>query len=183
MLTAVFEDFRHTCEQNEGMAGYGWDEYDIRNGGRQTIHDAGNNLDLTIDFIKVPGGDNGGNWGARVKGVPRDGGADDQPTTLVFYAGLEGEGNVGVGSTPDPLGFTGDVKLVGSTPGLENFAIDVTTGPQDNEHPEHEHPTYQDKPLDRTLVASLTMPKENVWQTKGWYLPLEGVLWIMIDIV
>ena len=72
MLTGAFEDFRHTCEQNEGMAGYGWDEYDIRKGGRQTIHDAGNNLDLTIDFIKVPGGEKGGNWGARVKGVPRD---------------------------------------------------------------------------------------------------------------
>lgn len=182
MLTGAFEDFRHTCEQNEGMAGYGWDEYDIRKGGRQTIHDAGNNLDLTIDFIKVPGGEKGGNWGARVKGVPRDGNAD-QPTTLVFYAGLEGEGNIEVASEREPLGFTGDVKLEGSTPDLGDFAIDVTTGPQDNKHPEHEHPTYQEKPLDRTLVASLTMPKENVWQTKGWCLPLYYVLWIGIDIV
>lgn len=150
------------------MAGYGWDEYDIRKGGRQTIHDAGNSLDLTIDFIKVPGGEHGGNWGARVKGVPREDAADDQPTTLVFYAGLENEGNIEVATEGEPTGFTGDVKLEGSTPGLGGFTVDVTTGPDSNEHPEHDHPTYQDKPLDRTLVTSLTMPQEHVWQTKGW---------------
>lgn len=149
------------------MTGYGWDEYDIRNGGRQTIHDNGNNLDLTIDFIKVPGGDKGGNWGARVKGVPMKGADPDQPTTVVFHAGLEGEGNIEVASERELLGFTGDVKLEGTAPGLGDFKIDVTTGSEDNKHPKHDHPTYQDKPLDRTLVASLTMPKDNVWQTKG----------------
>lgn len=151
------------------MAGYGWDEYDIREGGRQTIHDAGNSLDLTIDFIKVPGGENGGNWGARVKGVPREDGSDDQPMSLVFYAGLEGEGNIEVATEGEDLGFTGDVKLKGSTPYLGDFAVDVTTGPQSNRHPEHDHPTYEDKPLDHTLVASLTMPPGNVWQTKGLF--------------
>lgn len=154
------------------MAGYGWDEYDIRNGGRQTIHDAGNSLDLTIDFIKVPGGEHGGNWGARVKGVPREDAADDQPTTLVLYTGLEGEGNIEVATEREPLGFTGDVKLEGNTPGLGDFTVDVTEG-QGNKHPEHDHPTWDDKPLDRTLVASLTMPQEHVWQTKGWCLANE----------
>src|ERR1700761_6777148 len=52
--------FRHTCEQHEGMAGYGWEEYDARNGGRQVIHDTGNKIDLVIDFVKVPGGQHGG---------------------------------------------------------------------------------------------------------------------------
>lgn len=154
------------------MAGYGWDEYDIREGGRQTIHDAGNSIDLTIDFIKVPGGENGGNWGARVKGVPREDGYDDQPMSLVFYAGLEGEGNIEVANDGDDLGFTGDVNLKGSTPGLGDFTVDVTTGPQSNQHPEHDHPTYEDKPLDHTLVASVTMPPGNVWQTKGSCLPV-----------
>ncbi|BCR88942.1 mannosyl-oligosaccharide glucosidase [Aspergillus chevalieri] len=160
------QNFRHTCEQNEGMAGYGWDEYDIREGGRQTIHDAGNSIDLTIDFVKVPGGENGGNWGARIKGVPREDGYDDQPMSLVFYAGLEGEGNIEVANEGDDLGFTGDVNLKGSTPGLGGFSVDVTTGPESNQHPEHDHPTYEDKPLDHTLVASVTMPPGNVWQTK-----------------
>ncbi|KAL4898614.1 mannosyl-oligosaccharide glucosidase [Aspergillus ambiguus] len=161
------QNFRHTCEQNEGMAGYGWDEYDIRKGGRETIHDVGNSLDLTIDFIKVPGGQHGGNWAARVKGVPRDDASPDQPTSLVFYSALEGLGSLGVANEgDDPRGFEGDVKVTGYTPELGDFSIDVTTGPKSNEHPEHEHPVYDDKPLDRTWVSSVTMPSEHVWQTK-----------------
>ncbi|CAI4216854.1 unnamed protein product [Parascedosporium putredinis] len=45
--------FRYTCEQHEGLAGYGWDEYDIRRGGVETIHDVANQLDLTVSFVKV----------------------------------------------------------------------------------------------------------------------------------
>lgn len=148
------------------MAGYGWDEYDVRKGGRQTIHDAGNTVDITIDFIKVPGGLHGGSWGARVKGVPREDAPAQQFTTVVFYAGLEGLGNLQVENEPDTLGLEGDVKLKGYTPDLGSFTIDVTTGPESNEHPQHSHPSYAEKPLDRTLVTSLQLPSEHLWQTR-----------------
>ncbi|KAJ9267077.1 CAZyme family GH63 [Paecilomyces variotii] len=160
------DNFRHTCEQHSGMAGYGWDEYDIRKGGRQTIHDAGNTIDITIDFIKVPGGTHGGSWAARVKGVPREDAPDAQLTTMVFYTGLEGLGSLEVANEPDPLGFEGDVKINGMTPDLGDFTIDITAGPDSNEHPYHSHPSYEQKPLDRTMVASLFMPQEFLWQTK-----------------
>jgi mannosyl-oligosaccharide glucosidase len=148
------------------MAGYGWDEYDIRKGGRQTIHDTGNSLDLTIDFIKVPGGQHGGSWAARVRGIPREDGSPDQPTSIVFYATLEGLGNLGVATESGPIGYQGDVKLMGYTTELGDFSIDVTAGPETNEHPEHGHPSYEDKPLDRTLVSSSTIAPENLWQVK-----------------
>ncbi|PLN83537.1 glycoside hydrolase [Aspergillus taichungensis] len=160
------QNFRHTCEQNEGMAGYGWDEYDIRKGGRQTIHDAGNSVDMTIDFVKVPGGQHGGSWAARVKGVPRDDAPPDHSTSVIFFAALEGLGSLGVETEVDPRGFEDNVKLTGSTLDLGDFAIDVTAGPASNEHPEHTHPTWEDKPLDRTFVSSATMPPEHLWQTK-----------------
>lgn len=41
------------------MAGYGWEEYDVRTGGRQVIRDRGNKVDITTEFVKVAGGDNG----------------------------------------------------------------------------------------------------------------------------
>lgn len=169
-LTLFNLDFRHTCEQNEGMAGYGWDEYDIRKGGRQTIHDAGNTLDLTIEFVKVPTGQHGGSWGARVKGVPREDAPAEQVTTVVFYTTLEGSGSLGVASEEaDSRGFESDVKFAGHTPDLGDFSIDVTAGPESNGHPFHSHPTYEDKPLDRTLVSSETFPPENLWQSKGTF--------------
>jgi mannosyl-oligosaccharide glucosidase len=152
------------------MRGYGWDEYDIRQGGRQTIHDTGNKLDLTIDFIKVPGV-HGGNWGVRVKGVPSQDASPEELTTIIFYAGLEGLGALEAAIEPDPLGFKGDVKFTGETPELGDFAIDVTAGPASNEHPRHTHPSYGDKPLDRTIVASLQIPPDQLWQTKGSSIP------------
>ncbi|BDD61765.1 hypothetical protein MAP00_006790 [Monascus purpureus] len=163
---SVQRNLRHTCEQNEGMAGYGWDEYDIRKGGRETIHDAGNTLDLTIDFVKVPGGQHGGNWAARIKGVPREEGSDEQITTVVFYATLEGLGNIGVATDSDGRGFEGDVKFTGNTLDLGDFSLDVTAGPETNEHPFYDHPSYEDKPLDRSIVSSLFLEAQLLWQSK-----------------
>jgi mannosyl-oligosaccharide glucosidase len=41
------------------MAGYGWEEYDVRTGGKQVIRDQTNKVDLTTEFVKVEGGNNG----------------------------------------------------------------------------------------------------------------------------
>ncbi|CAG8386505.1 unnamed protein product [Penicillium salamii] len=160
------QNFRHTCEQNEGMAGYGWDEYDIRKGGRETIHDTENNLDLTIDFIKVPGGQHGGSWGFRVKGTPSDG-DPHQPTSMVFYSTLEGFGQLGVESESTGNGIEGDVKLEGSSMELGDFTIEVTNGPSNNAHPRFEHQSSKDKPLERSIVSSVSFPEEQLWQAKG----------------
>ncbi len=162
----MFTDFRHTCEQHEGMAGYGWDEYDVRDGGRQTIHDAGNNIDITTEFVKIPGGTHGGNWGVRIKGAPRDDAHPNLKTTIIFYTAMEGLGSLEVANERDPLGVEGTVTIKGQTSELGDFNIDITEGPGSNRHPPSTHPSYQDKPLDRTMVASFRVPEEALWQTK-----------------
>lgn len=167
-------DFRYTCEQNEGMAGYGWDEYDVRTGGRETIHDTGNTLDLTIDFIKVPGGNNGGSWGARIKGQPQSDAPADQITTLIFYTANEGTGSLQVAGEPELLGYKGDVRISGSTEELGDFNIDVTNGPATNAHPPRKHASYDDKPLDRTMVSSLDAPSHVLWHGKCKLCPFHG---------
>lgn len=152
------------------MRGYGWDEYDVRKGGRQSIHDVGNSIDLTIDFVKVPGGLHGGSWAARVKGTPREDAPEDLYTSLVFYASLEGLGSLHVDNAVEQqMGLKGDVKLKGMTPELGDFTISVTTGPDSNKHPEFDHPSSAEKSLDRPLVASVETPQENLWQAKGEY--------------
>lgn len=148
------------------MAGYGWNEYDTRKGGRETIHDAGNSLDVTVDFVKVPGGQHGGNWAARVKGVPRKGASPDLSTSIFFYAGVEGVGRLSVENEPDPLGFESDVKLSGESIGLGDFSLDITSGPESNRHPYHTHPSYQAKPLDRSRVSSFPLPQEHLWKLR-----------------
>lgn len=157
--------FRHTCEQHAGMAGYGWDEYDVRQGGRQTIHDAGNKLDLITEFVKFPGGEHGGSWAVRVKGTLREDADPKQKSTVIFYSAMDGPGELGVQSAVDPLGFEEDVDLAGQTKELGEFQIKVTRGPDSNRHPKRTHQTYGDKPLDRTMVSSLQVPPEAIWQS------------------
>jgi len=149
------------------MAGYGWDEYDVRTGGKQTIHDAGNLVDLTTEFVKVPGGSHGGSWGVRVTGKLRDDAPLDTKTTVIFYVGNSGEGILQVANEFDTTGYKEDVSIQGQTEELGSFQVVVTDGPTSNQHPFHNHPSYNDRPLDRTFVQSVEVPKEIVWQAKN----------------
>ncbi len=148
------------------MAGYGWDEYDVRTGGRQTIHDTGNQLDLQTEFVKVPGGTHGGSWGVRIKGTPREGAAPNLKSTVIFSATWEGPGGLEVDNEGAEAGYDDVVPLSGSSPDLGEFAIDITAGPRTNKHPRHNHPSYQTKPLDRTFVHSFQVSEDALWQTK-----------------
>ncbi|KAL2039100.1 hypothetical protein N7G274_008149 [Stereocaulon virgatum] len=162
----VQNNFRHTCEQHEGMAGYGWDEYDVRLGGRQTIHDAGNSIDITTEFVKIPGGQNGGSWGVRVKGTPRDDAPNRLISTVLFYAGMEGLGSLRVRNEPDDQGIEGTVTMDGNGEGLGDFTLEVTRGPERNRYPPPTHKSFMDKPLDLSIVTSLQVKDENLWQAK-----------------
>ncbi|KAF1961233.1 glycoside hydrolase [Byssothecium circinans] len=160
----VQNTFRHTCEQHE-LDGYGWDEYDVRSGGRQTIHDPANHIDITTEFIKFPGGQHGGSWGARIKGTPREDASPDLKTTVVWYHTLEGLGVLESQGDAEETGAEGDVVLRGRTVELGEFEIKITEGKGD--HPQTGHPSYQEKPLDRTIVHSGQVPDEALWQAKA----------------
>ena len=159
-------DFRHTCEQNEGMVGYGWDEYDVRLGGRQTIHDAGNTVDITTEFVKIPGGEHGGSWGVRIKGTPREDAPPRFISTVFFYAGMEGLGKLGVRNAPDEQGIEGTVVMDGESEELGKFTLDITRGPETNKHPPPTHKSFLMKPLDLSIVSSLQAKEETLWQVK-----------------
>ncbi|KAG9229139.1 glycoside hydrolase family 63 protein [Amylocarpus encephaloides] len=157
-------NFRHTCEQGDDMKGYGWDEFDARSGGQQTIYDQHNGIDITTMFVKIPGGNNGGSWAARVRGIARQDAAPDLKTTMIYYATLEGLGSLEVENEQDPLGLKGDVVLNGDSDRLGEYKITITAGR--GSHPEHAHPSYKEKPLDRTIVRSLQAPPDVLWQMK-----------------
>ncbi|ORY10249.1 glycoside hydrolase [Clohesyomyces aquaticus] len=161
---SVQNNFRHTCEQHE-LDGYGWDEYDVRTGGRQTIHDPANRIDLTTEFVKVAGGQHGGNWGVRIKGTPREDASPDLRTTVVWYSFLEGLGSLDVDEGDEgELAREGDVVMKGQTAELGDFELKVAEGSGD--HPRIDHPSAAEKPLDKTLINSMQLPEEALWQTK-----------------
>lgn len=154
--------FRHTCEQGGDMQGYGWDEYDARTGGRQTIHDKGNQIDLTIDFVKAAG-PNGGSWAARVQGTPMKAASKDLVTSLFFHMAMEGFGDLAVDSASDRKG---SALFKGQTTELGDFTFEVTAGKK-NRFPKKAHPSWDSKPLDRSLITSLQVPPEHLWASKN----------------
>ncbi|KAI1262570.1 glycoside hydrolase family 63 protein [Xylariaceae sp. FL1019] len=162
----VQENLRYTCEQNEGMAGYGWDEYDTRKGGVQTIHDRGNKIDMTTTFVKVPGGSHGGSWGVRIKGVPRDDASDNLPTTVIFTIATEGPGEQLdiVEGAPDG-GFDGDVTFTSSSAQLGAYNIKVTKGT--GNHPTSNHASSKDRDTEKTVLFSSNLPSEHLWYGKN----------------
>ena len=174
-------DFRFTCEQHAGVAGagipgYGWDVYDPRTGGVQTIGDKGNGIDLETSFVKF---DEGG-WGARIKGTVREdaepgpgsqnGVAENLKTTILFTVGVGGMGSLDIEDAKEgaELGFTGEVVMSGQTTDLGEFKLTITE-PESNSHPVHNHPSYASKPLDRTFVNSIRVPEDALWQGKGMF--------------
>ncbi|KAK5137097.1 hypothetical protein LTR08_001106 [Meristemomyces frigidus] len=172
---SVQNNIRYTCEQHEGMAGYGWDAYDPRTGGVQTVHDKGNGIDIETSFVKFDEGRGG--WGARIKGTPRAdaepgagsrGGVQEMKTAVWFHVGMEGLGSVAVQDVEgaEEMGFERDVVLDGQSQDLGDFTLTITA-PEGNSHPLHAHPAYKDKPLDRTFVHSLQVPDDALWQAKS----------------
>jgi len=174
-FTNIQTNIRYTCEQHEGMAGYGWDAYDPRTGGIQTIHDRGNGIDLETSFVKFDHGRSG--WGARIKGTPREdaepgagseGGAHTMKTAVWFTVGMEGLGSVEPQDIEgsEEAGYEHDVVFSGQTNDLGDFKLTITEA-EGNSHPLHAHPSYKSKPLDHTFVHSLQVPEEALWQAKG----------------
>lgn len=157
---------RYTCEQGDDMQGYGWDAYDPRMGGVQTMHDKGNGIDLETSFVKFDQG-----WGARIKGTVREDAESGQSlkTSIWLNTGLEGLGSLQVedAEAHEGSGFEGNVVLNGETDNLGEFKLTISEPEGKNSHPTHAHPSYQTKPLDRTLVHSLQVPAEAIWQAKG----------------
>ncbi|UNI18650.1 Mannosyl-oligosaccharide glucosidase [Purpureocillium takamizusanense] len=160
----VKDGFRLTCEQGEEMRGYGWDEYDARTGGVQTIHDEGNKLDLTTSFVKVPGGSHGGSWAVRIKGELRDGAPEDQKTTVYYYFAQDGEGDLQVEGAGTEFGFEGDVALKGNSKSLGDYSILVTKGK--GKHPSVDHDLSTKRHGDTTVVGSLQYADNLLWQAK-----------------
>lgn len=154
-------DLRHTCEQDEGMAGYGWTTYDIRNGGSQTIHDSSNKLDFVTEFSKIPGGQHGGHWGVRVKGMPGTNAKENLKTIVILYVAMEDMKPNNESELECTYGQddneSNDVQCQGEISGLGGFKIHV---------PADSHVHRKQRLPSKTFVKSLLIPENMIWNAK-----------------
>jgi mannosyl-oligosaccharide glucosidase len=150
---------RHTCEQSDGMAGYGWSAYDGRNGGTQTIADPANSVVITTEFIKTSNSPDRGNWAARVRGKPSAGAGQNWNLTAVLYFAMDGDRDT---NTPSHLSCKTEsvsapdlvVQCEGSAPVLDRFKLDI--------------PKHPKQPgLNQIKLHSLTVSNDDLWKAKG----------------
>ncbi|KAK3685927.1 glycoside hydrolase family 63 protein [Podospora appendiculata] len=170
---------RYTCEQNDGMKGYGWDEYDTRRGGIQSIRDNVNGIELTTSFVKVPGGAHGGSWAARIKGQLNDDAPQDRKTIVILYVTQEGLGELEALEGDDKFGYDDDVTLQGSSAALGDYKLVVTRGT--GKQPTSDHRLSEFRGPGQTVVQSLSYAEELLWQAKAVVFKQlkEGVDWLV----
>ncbi|KAG0341939.1 Processing alpha glucosidase I [Podila humilis] len=143
------DNIRHACEERDGFEKYGWLKHDGRSFGIQQLKDTALNVELTTEFVKIPGGEHGGSWGARISGKPI---RKDEPMTIstIYYIGLDGDGSLKVENSGES---GGPVIIKGNTPDLGDFEFSIlqTKGARDDQPVRH---------------AGLTLPPASVWRVK-----------------
>ncbi|CCM02864.1 uncharacterized protein FIBRA_04976 [Fibroporia radiculosa] len=156
---------RHACDQGDGLNGYSWTEYDAREGGVQVIKDGPNNVIITTEFLKIPGGEHGGSWAARIKGKPMDP-AFPSRISAIFYAGLEGLGGLDMETEEDDNGIEGPIQFVGSSPDLDEFTIRIEDGPSNDALTTGPHAADFAHRLERTHFIGRHVQPGTVWQAR-----------------
>ncbi|KAG0691000.1 Processing alpha glucosidase I [Pichia californica] len=153
---------KHSCEQSHNIKKFGWTRYDPRFGGIENIIDNDSHLNLTTEFVKT---DDGLNWALRVKGTTV---RSDAVNSIVFYAGLQGDGKLGLAS--DLYEGTnnlvdGDVTLKGFMEKLNgDFTIDIIDDDM-NVYPDvHTIPDDETYDPTKTHYTSLMVPEQEVWK-------------------
>ncbi|KAI8099053.1 glycoside hydrolase [Halteromyces radiatus] len=155
-----FQRLRHACDQGDGLTGYGYHKHNGRSFAQQKLNDGPSNIEITTEFIKVPGGRYGGDWAVRIRGQPIHPHVPST-TSAFFYFGLEGAGSMDIVSKVSSKGLASPVKLEGDTPDLGDFEIEIVDGTS-NQSPQD----GIDQDLSKTQWIGLTVPEGNVWRAK-----------------
>ncbi|THH15032.1 hypothetical protein EW146_g5398 [Bondarzewia mesenterica] len=160
-----FTRARHACDQGDGLDSYTWTMYDARDGGVQVLKDGQNNVKITTEYLKVPGGQHGGSWAARIKGEPIH---PDIPsrTSLIFYLGLEGLGGFDMDTEEDGNGLDGPIEFSGSTPELDDFTIRIVDDPENTAVTSGPFADVFEDRIGKTHFGGFRVPPDNIWQAK-----------------
>ena len=153
LILDVSEDLRHTCEQNEGMAGYGWTIYDARAGGIEVINDTGNSIDLVAEFVKL---DVGSHWNLNLRGLLRPDVSQTKKTTVVLYLGSD-DSTSNIRCSEDTT-FGRFALCEGSATGLGGFRFLVTKK------------TAGQAANRMSSIQSMTIHQDTIWQAKHIFL-------------
>ncbi|VDC05344.1 unnamed protein product [Peniophora sp. CBMAI 1063] len=160
-----FTKARHSCEQGDNLESYTWTNYDAREGGTQVLKDGLNNVKVTTELLKVPGGRHGGSWAVRIKGEPL---TETRPmrTSFIYYAGIEGMGGLELDTKLPSSGIEGDIKFSGFSPDLDEFTIRIVDGPENTAVTSGPYSHDFADRLGKTHISGARVPSGDIWKAK-----------------
>ncbi|PRT53520.1 putative mannosyl-oligosaccharide glucosidase [Wickerhamiella sorbophila] len=156
-------NLRHDVTMDNQGVTFGWDHYDPRLGGQQTIVDKENSVTLRTTLLKS---ENGDSWVVRVEGDQ----SPDAVLSLVYYTAIEGDGDLQLKSMLTAQGIKGDTLIEGSSPELGRFDLKIVDA--HGSHPESSHPVAADRPGQNTQYAAMNVPNDNAWRARQIFLTL-----------
>jgi len=134
------------------------------------MHDVGNELDLTTEFVKKHEGQEAGNWALRVRGIPRKHTKKGLRMQVVFYAGMEKKKECvrcEMEATAEEKGMGDDVEVeeVGiriKHPGLGRAGMRIMNS-KGQKRTKRAPVTGKHESM---TVKSVNVTEEEIWQSK-----------------
>ncbi|GAA5904067.1 hypothetical protein JCM6882_003816 [Rhodosporidiobolus microsporus] len=163
-----FSQPRHEADQRDGL-NYFFTEHDGRSAGKEVLKDPKNNVELTVDFLKVPG-EKGGSWAVRIEGKPLREDRVSRITLLNYFANDGPLSYLQLENQLDDQGLEGPVTLKGSTPGLGDYSIRIEDHENNDEVEGGPHASDFGDRLHRTQFLGLPVPQGHAWQAKNAFV-------------
>ncbi|CAG8443656.1 9694_t:CDS:10 [Ambispora gerdemannii] len=158
---------RHACDQGDRLDEYSYKKHNGRTLAVQTLKDSTNNVTLRTEFLKVPGGEHGGNWGVRISGVPNNEEGISR-ISLLYYFGLHGEGSLELKNKLEPDGLSDPIILKGESPELGSFSIEMENGLVQNIPSSIPPETNPFPNLHKTQYWGHLVPGDDIWRAKEY---------------
>jgi mannosyl-oligosaccharide glucosidase len=149
---------RHTCEQADDMASYGWRFYDPRVGGFQEVLDSKHSLNMSMTFHRPASCAARGCWTAKVVAGPTAVSLTGSETMVVLYVGAGESKN----DQLRPLTCTNSTAGMQCNGFMEQFghytlSVELEDSSQSVSHT-------------GTKVFSVRTRAQDIWQAKGTHI-------------
>lgn len=168
-------NLRHQVDMNDNLEKFSWVAYDPRVGGKETIIDHENNINLTISFVKSH---DGKNWATRIDGEAIDPNKKTAISIITYMNQNIGANTKSKKTKPylklnKPI-LNNDLEFSGYSSELDKYSINFTDN-FGSYFEESSLPTMEIAPgsdSSKTSHVSLTIPDEEVWKAKDVFQTL-----------
>ncbi|CCK70114.1 mannosyl-oligosaccharide glucosidase KNAG_0D03680 [Huiozyma naganishii CBS 8797] len=165
---SALSKLRHQVDNGENLKKFSWEQYDPRIGGRESIIDEENNLNLTVSFVKT---DDFKNWVVRVNGSALDPTKEGAASMVVYMNQNSGAKNQDSSYLSLRQQTGNNLQFEGQSGELGRYQVSINDNKGSYFHNESLNTMETASGADCSKVShvSMTVPDEEIWQAHDIY--------------